>query len=199
LAVDNKIGGYIGYFNLVSWWNELSDSDRKSIIDRFQPGMGSEGISLTAGELKWTSESAAGFLADLASWFYKPFELYLARIIITEAERSLEASSDVVAKFRVYAQKSAIFFKSHECQPLEGHLMQCIDACEKHIALGDGLIDYFKMKRRALPSHEGYERLINIRLEQGDFKEVVRLVDKALSEGWAGKWERFLDFEEEED
>ena len=95
--------GQIRYFNLVDWWlSAFTREERNHIEATYKPlGLGvsfrheKEAGPLTDGLMTSTSQTAAGLLWGLASWFSKEADRDIARRILEKAEElaSGEASA----------------------------------------------------------------------------------------------------------
>lgn len=187
-------GGYIGYYGLTSWWAGLTDTDKTTIQNIFNP-MGIPGVTLTSGNIDYIGGSVLMFLADLSGWFEKTPHLPIAVKIIEKGEELVTHETSIKDKNYFYAVMSGIYNKLNKHIPSEDTLQKCIYACEQQVAIAPEVKAQYGNR---VISHEGYELLINIRLDQGNKEEAERLVSKAINEGWAGRWERLLEDDEED-
>ena len=186
-----QIQGYIGYYCLQSWWEQLPETEKSIIQNTFQPMAGE--LGLTTSKIEYISRSVVGFLSDLADWFNKPSLLYLGLNIIEKGESLINQNTPVIEQNYLYAAMSSLYYKFNNINPSSTSLQQCIYACEKQIALAPQIATLLFSKFKQLPSHEGYEMLIDIFIGENDKLEVSRLVNKAKDEGWMGRWDRYLD------
>ena len=97
----DRTAGQLGYHGLRDWWEEAFSAEEQRLIEeRYQP-MGGGIASLTEGHIDSTSQTAAGLLTGLSTWFNKPGERHLARRMLAKAE---EVATDVVDRHFVYSQ-----------------------------------------------------------------------------------------------
>lgn len=60
-------GGWIGYYGLSEWYEELSDEEKDLLRDANQQGLGLDGDNLTAGEVSGSSKTRSGWLNVIAT------------------------------------------------------------------------------------------------------------------------------------
>src|SRR5680860_1917116 len=66
----SRVQGSFGYFDLGDWWlDTFTPEERRYIEEKHKPVGGSGGNSLTQGTIGRTSQTAAGLLVGLSSWF----------------------------------------------------------------------------------------------------------------------------------
>ena len=65
-----------------------------------------------------------------------------------------------------------------------------IRACQKQIEIAPEVIRLWRRRRRAVPTHNGFNQLSVIREKEGDYTSTIRLCQKAMKQGWRGAdWE----------
>lgn len=187
-----QIKGTIGYFGLVSWWlTTFTESERQYIANKFQP-LGGQGNSLTEGNVISRSDSAVGFLHNLAGWFTKEDDRHIAYRILEKAGELLAGSAKPLDIHFFHQSNIQIYYKGRdkpEC------LEKAIMACRQQIEFAPIAAKAFKreFKGDPLPSHKGYQQLAIILEKQNNYKEVIDLCLKAKKQGWAGDWKNRIE------
>jgi len=189
------IAGYISYFGLQTWWLSLPESDRNFILKTFTP-MSSVDAGLISGEIHYYSGSAVMYLTTMAEWFVKTF--HIAKLILEKAENLINNTTSVTDKNYFYSIAAEIYYKQYARDPRSELLDKCISICEKSIEIAPEIALLNKNKKLWPLSHPGYETMLNIQYFLDNRTKVEQLVSKVKSEGWSGKWDRFLDFEDED-
>jgi len=211
-----KIEGLIGFFNLTDWWfATFSGEERDHIEATFKPlgislGDSAQSRPLTKGGISSTSETAAGLLWGLATWFTKKEDGEIARRILAKAVELASAQlpgPDINLKYRSNRQK--ILDLHFSCQGMiedagrqlrgnPGALESIAAACKKQIELAPLAAQVFRREYPGdpLPRHVGFQELVDIHERQGNYQEAVRVAKEASAQGWAGGWElRILELE----
>ena len=179
-----KVGGKIGHFGLGDWWlATFTPAERDYIEEKHSPMGGLPDVTLTQGNIGGTSQTAAGLLVGLSSWFVGPGDRHLALRILEKAEAEAEAGSDILDRYFVYSQMVKVYYAERETRP--GAFEAAITACEKQIAVGPQAFAAFRSKYgEAPPSMLGFTQLAIIREKQGDYAEALRVCHEAERQGW---------------
>ncbi len=187
-----KITGTIGYFSLTEWWlSTFSEAERKYIEKKFRPLGGSE-ESLTKGNVSFRSDTAVGFLQNLAGWFAKDEDRYLAYRILEKAEELIHQSMKPLDIHFFYQSKIEIFYKDRDKL---GGLEKAVCACRLQIDYAPKAAKAFmkEYKGETLPSHKGYQQLAIILEKEKKFSEAVEVCTQAMEQGWSGDWEKRIE------
>lgn len=184
------IGGKIGYFGLSEWWlSSFTEEERSLIKSIYAPLAAGSGISLVTGDILMTSQTVLSFLTDLASWFAKDEERWIAYRIFYKAEDLIDAKTDPLDLHFLYHRKIKILYKDREKAGLDA----TIEACTQQIALSQKSSAAFKALGGALPCHGGYEQLAIILEKQKRYEDAIEVSKKALAEGWNGTWDKRIE------
>jgi len=187
-----KIKGTIGYFGLTEWWmSTFSEAERKYIEKKFQP-LGGSGDSITKGDISVRSDTAVGFLHNLAGWFDKNEDRYLAYRILEKAEELIHQSAKPLDIHFFYNSKIEIFYKDRDNPEA---LEKAICACRKQINYAPNAAKAFKMEYNDefLPSHRGYKQLAIILEKQKKYSDAIALCTQAMDQGWFGDWQKRIE------
>ncbi len=186
-----EVEGYIGHFGLADWWlSEFTDAERDYIEAKYAPLGDDRPRLLTQGQVGSTSQTAAGLLSGLATWFGSPEDRHIARRLLEKAE-SLPGLG-VLDRHFVCQGLIQSYYKDRDKDPAA--FDKAIAACEKQIAMAPEAALAFKQDGLdPLPSHVGFKQLAIIREKQGDYVQVIRLSRTALEQGWAGDWKKRID------
>lgn len=187
-----KIKGIIGYFGLAEWWlSTFLEAERKYIEKKFQP-LGESEESLTKGNVSFRSDTAVGFLPNLAGWFARDEERHLAYKILEKAEALIHQSAKSLDIHFFYQSEIEIFYKDRD-KP--GGLEKAVCACRQQIDYAPKAAKAFKKeyKGEGLPSHKGYQQLAIILEKEKRFSEAIEVCTQAMKRGWSGDWEKRID------
>lgn len=187
---NSQIKGKLGYFGIGDWWlSTFSEAERKYIQEAYKPFStgGDQSVTLTEGEISFTSQTAAGLLWGLASWFKKPNDFSIAKRLLDKAEELADKPIDLHFTCQ---QKIEAFYRSRDIDPSALNL--AVEACEHQIALASQAAKAFKReyKGQPLPAHQGYEQLAIVREKEKNYGEVIRLCQQAKQQGWNGNWDK---------
>lgn len=183
VRIRPKVGGYIHYYKLDSWWHDaFSDEERQIIAETFKPTMGRGGEKLTAGTISMTSQSASGFLSVMGGWFKK--EPVIAIKILEESIALAVSSRNVLDEHFAYTTLVRTLPRKPEYQA------EVIRACERHIetALESKKAFLKEYPGDALPHHVGFYELVGIYQRQHRHDDAIRLCLQAQKQGWSGNW-----------
>lgn len=199
-----RIKGLIAYFGLQDWWMSTFTKEEKAyIIQKYQPlGMGGAN-SLTEGDIISTSETPAGMLNGLSSWFNnkqdreiamrileKANELSGKSIISSEKKLTKGDAKIILDKHFLCLQKIKTYYPQRDTNPKA--LERAISACRDQINLAPIAAKAFRkeFKDSSLPSHTGYKQLSIIFEKQKSYQEALILCQEALKAKWSGDWEK---------
>ncbi|MCX5971928.1 MAG: hypothetical protein NTV14_10590, partial [Coprothermobacterota bacterium] len=163
------------------WWlSTLSEEERQHIKKKFQP-LGST-VTLTSGDISYTSETAFGMLTNLAGGFEKDEDRHIAYRILEKAEELLKNEANVLHVHFFYNEKIILYYKDSD-KPQ--YLEKAIEACRQQIALAPKAAAAFKVeyKEFPLPAHRGYEQLASILESQKKYNEAIELCEQAEKQG----------------
>jgi len=192
-----EMHGYIGHFKLSEWWFSSFDEDERQYIElAFTPlglrivpaasGRIADEHSLLTGSRGLQVYGRAGsFLANLAEWLNKPESRHLARRVTEQGEA---IASDPLEKHDVFQIMVLVNYRDRSRHP--AFLDAAIRACQKQIEIAPEVIRLWRRRRRAVPTHHGFNQLSIIREKEGDYTSAIRLCQKAMKQGWRGAdWE----------
>ena len=186
---SKKTKGLIRYHELADWWdNELSDTERRTIQEKYRP-MGTQENVLTEGEVSSSAHTTIAFLTFLAGWLKSKEDRSIARKILKKAEEYLDDKTDILDQHFYYLAEIQLYYKDREKPKF---LQKVVDACKKQVKISKKAVEVFKKEypKNPLPGHTGYEQLSIIYDKQGKHKEAIKLSKEALGEGWMGDWEK---------
>lgn len=203
--ISKEPKGLIAFYSLEDFWlNTFSEEERAYIVETYQPmelgvGLGLKNQTkntLTEGNVSYTSESAATFLSNLAGWFDNPRDRSISTRLIDKALSLLEESSNLVDLHYALSSAITIYYKNRSDELI---MKKVIDLCYKQIGIIKELIpnlrkELYLTKKESLPIHKGYEQLTIILKKEGRFEEVIKISKQAKKEGWAGDWDKRIEF-----
>ncbi len=205
--ISKEPKGLIAFYSLEDFWlNDFSEEERTYIVKTYQPmevgvgvGLGLKNQpknSLVEGNISSSSESAATFLSNIAGWFDNPRDRDIARRLIDKSLSLLEKSKNLVDLHYALTSAITIYYKDRADELV---MEKIIDLCYKQIEISKELIPYLRKelyltKNESLPIHKGYEQLAIILKKEGKFEEVIKISKKAKKEGWAGDWDKRIEF-----
>ncbi|MDU3337966.1 MAG: tetratricopeptide repeat protein [Paraclostridium bifermentans] len=195
LKRNNKVlgGGYISYYGLTDWWNELSDEERKIIRNTYNPMSSSEeDTTIDKGDISYCSGSKLGFIGGLVDWFEKEEKYNIALKIIQLGEDNINETEDILDLHFFYLNCIKVFYRNRD-NYLES-LEKAIEYCEKQISIS-------KKSKRAwiceyseeLPFHTGYDQLAIIYEKKKDYDKALAITRQALKEGWNNDCQKRID------
>jgi hypothetical protein len=183
--------GEFGYFGLYDWWiSTFSAEEREYIVRCHQPLTTSPtAATLTTGHILSTTQTPAGFLQCLASWFNKPSDSDIGLRMLQKAEALAFKNGNVLDLHFTYLEFIKINYRMREEDP--SFLLATIDACRKQIALAPKAALAFKAEPwlKQLPEHTGFKQLSIILTKQGSYQEALGLCIEAQKQDWAGTWD----------
>lgn len=182
--------GAIGYFQLTDWWlTTFSLAERERIEALYHPEGATHQWPLTQGQERPLANTAADFLAALATWLYRPADRLLARRILAKAGALAVREGRTLELHFTYQVMIQIYYRDRH-DPAARRV--AIEACKKMIALAPQAVDAFahEFPRRRLPRHYGFNLLSLLREREHDYAAAIRLCEMALAQGWDGEWQR---------
>lgn len=182
-----RIRGAIGYFGLDEWWlATFTEAEREYIESIYHPFGDPNPRPLTEGGILSTTQTAAGLLNGLATWFKRGNDRHIAHRLLAKAEAM--AGSDILDRHFSYQGMIQTYYPDRDRDPRA--LPKTIRACEKQIALAPKAAKAFKEQYRGalLPHHVGFTQLAILREKEGAYAEAMQLSRVAMKQGWAGDW-----------
>lgn len=187
------MNGQIGYFGLSQWWTEeLTSEERRRLEEVFQPmGSGNE-RPLTQGNISTLGgalATPAGLLMALPGWLRAtPSDQAIVRKIRTRLLKALADGCPILSRHFGYQILIGLFYRDRNDDPTA--LAAAIAACEDQIAVAPEAAAEFRRAypQSPLPAHVGFKQLAIIRAKEHRFEDALRIVQEAVSQGWAGDW-----------
>ncbi len=101
-----------------------------------------------------------------------------------------DSGPDVLDRHFTYQAVIELNYAERDKDPAA--LAAAIAGCENQISIAANAAIAFKHMYRGsrLPSHKGFEQLAIVREKQKNYAEAIRIAKEALSQGWAGDWEK---------
>lgn len=184
---EPRTGGLIAHLGLTEWWEkDLSPEERSAILSRYQP-VGSEDMSLIAGEVLYSSQSPLHFLLGLASWFNKLDDLPLVQKIFAKGSSILENSPVLDVHF-FHQARIEFFYRYRDMHPQARDMAE--QACRDQIAIAPKAAAAFRAQNDGgLPSHKGFWQLAVLLEKAERLKEATEICRTAQAGGWPGDWD----------
>ncbi len=183
------VHGQFGYFDLEDWWlSTFTESEREYIESVYHPFGDPNSRPLTEGDIISTTQTAAGLLHGLATWFKRGSDRHIAHRLLAKAE--VVAGSNVLDRHFTYQGMIETYYPDRDHDPRA--LLNAIQACDKQISLAPKAAKAFKQqyRNRPLPHHVGFTQLAIVREKERAYTEAIHLSREALKQGWAGDWEK---------
>ncbi|MCC3144976.1 hypothetical protein LJ207_06540 [Halanaerobium sp. Z-7514] len=175
-------------YNLNDWWeNTFNKEQREYMISRNK--------ALFCPKRKFADHPARDFLYLLAgNLFTKNTEKHISMALLL-LEKSAELTEDKNRLFKIYS----IIISTLE-KYKDSHLYssdKIINYCQKQITLSADIAEKLQTLNKTnedftYPAHKGYETLIKIKLDLGDFEQALILAKKAKKQNWRGDWEEII-------
>lgn len=177
-----QVGGLIGHYGLQDWWiDTFTEQQRDFICRKFTPLGNSVGLAEGTTAF-FTSQSAIGFLTDLASWFENVPHLPIALSMLEQAERLLAAESDVLDVHFLYGTLAKYYEKSPDpeiqAKAINAALNQ-INICQQALAAFQS-----KQSDKYAPGHQGFDILFDTYIAHEQFENAETVCRLALKTGW---------------
>ena len=172
--------------NLEDWWNKnFNDRERKKIV--------SEGSNLLENDLN-SKKTAARTLYLLAGNVMTKFYNKNPDVVIRLLKKAAELSDDPIELFEIYSQLIMLQYKEDEDQK---NLNKTIALCEKQIDISAEVLNSLKKDKSSdeeidYPFHVGYQKLAEIKHQQGQKEEALNLIEQAKKDNWSGNWDHLL-------
>lgn len=185
--------------NLLAWWEtEFSPEEQNYILTKYKPmtlGGAVEGERTDLSHIIRPDGSLGSIssLTALSTWFLTGDDVPLARRILAKAvERRESETGSVVDRHFIYGLMIKVYYRDRNRD--NNALELAIETCQKQIAIAPQAIrewpEYLKGQDGGLPAHSGFEQLAIILERNKDYQGAIQLSQKALSQGWAGDWEK---------
>ena len=183
-----KIEGELARCGLTEWWLVAFTADeRRTVETTLAPLFKDKPYSLTAGHASGAL-SASLVLQGYSSWFSTGGSRGIAQRILEEAERR---ATTAVERHFLY-QRVIEFHSPRQSDPAERQAGLAASERQVEHAVESALAWRQEMKAAPLPRHAGYEQLIGIREQEGEYDAAIELCQRAASQGWAGDWDKHL-------
>lgn len=185
---SKKIEGAIAFHSLDRWWRTSFTEKEAEYIDRkFKPMGAGPDYSLIRGECLASSQSAAGFLIGLSSWFRGPEDRSIQFKILREAENR---AKDILDRHFVYS--CLIDYHHYGVRSHSNNKPETVRYCDLQISIASKASKEFKkeFRKSPLPRHVGFDTLAIIREREGDFAGAMEICRQARKAGWAGDWDK---------
>lgn len=193
---STHVGGFIGSSGLEEWWlTAFNESERKHIVDTFQP-MGADaglGNMLIDGPTSSTPKRQGGFLGTVATWFRMEANRTIAYRLIEKAEQLLRTSDGVISQHFFFQSKAVVYYRWRETDAFA--FGKAIEACKQQIALAPFVVEEFSSNPAwgFVPAHHGYRQLVIIEEKRKNFEEAIQLCLLAKSQGWQDDWDHRIE------
>jgi len=201
------VNGLIGAWGLSDWWlSEFSFDEQNEIVNvLINSDMMERGNIYTEGnyyydksELPKDRKNLFLILAGWATHFQKPETNHIAFKLFKKAESLIVSDSDIVDLHYYYQNKIEVYYRNRKENPET--LEIAIDACEKQIEIAPYVkteihkrdLEKFGSTRYDI-HHVGFKQLRIIEEKRGNYQKAVELAKSALSQGWAGNWEKDIE------
>lgn len=191
----NPVNGKLGYFRLGDWWKEnFTEEERIYIMKIYSPlsSQQNDEITLINGNISYCSETATTFLGNLSGWFKKSDDRSIGYRCIKKAEELKHNINNILDLHFLYQNKIELYFKFRFQDNFA--LDEAILACKDQISLSSQAKLAFKKeyKGELLPCHTGFETLIKIEMQKGNFESALELALTANKEKWFGDWKEII-------
>lgn len=184
-------GGLIGKYGLQDWWSgTFTEEERQYLILHSQKVFGVNHQWLIEGETPLFAGRTAGeALLAVVRMMSKPIDRFFHVRMLEEARRQAISHDDLRLLWWIYVALIQIHYVERDQR--EDAFNLAIEACEQMISLGPAYLHLCKEQKIDLPrEHLGFKQLAIIREKEGNYQEVLRLCQQALTEGWPGDWSK---------
>lgn len=189
---DKLVSGDIKYHNLIDWWlNELTKEERTRIREVYKPMSSSNSeYFIDKGDIQYSSRSDLGFIGGLAGWFQKVEDYEIAEKILKKGNEIIVNNKNILDEHFFYLSAIRVYYKNRDKK--ERALDKAVYYCNKQIAISQLSKEGFlhEYPKSPLPEHTGYKQLAIVCEKNKNYKKVLTLSQRALSEGWGGDWEK---------
>ncbi len=166
------LNDYIEYYILTDWWqNRFTDEEKEYITNTYKENSSSK------EELFGTNKNPLSFLIAM----YKITSEH--ETVESKVESKIYDSFDPLDNSMILEMHS--FYEAKIKSATDEKVL--IGACYTHINFAPRIA---QVLNKPLPSHIGYEKLSAILEKQKKYDELIKISEKALSQGWAGDWEK---------
>lgn len=208
-----KIGGLIGKSGLTDWWLNLTEEERTTIRKACDP----ENRFLLRDSPHSQEERPLAFFTNLARSLNRPATRHTAQKVLLAAERLL-GGAPILDQHFYFQVVIETFYPERDRDPAA--LAKTVWACQQQIRLAPEVAEQFRYWPRQhleslrqilgdeyatmwarehkdelereypLPAHVGYAQLAIILEKQGRYDEAIAICRQAMTQGWAGEWDR---------
>ena len=181
--------GFLGYYDLIGWWEtSFSPKEKIFILEKYKP-MGSN--ELIEGTVTGSSATVVNFLIGLQSWFTKLADESISEKILIKAESLLTDETPILDRHFLYGcfiehyyKKRNIDFRFYDLA--KQYCMKQISISQE--AKGGFLSDDPPFPN--LPRHKGYEQLAIILEKEKKYNDALSLCLEAKEIGWNTDWDK---------
>lgn len=172
--------------DLETWWNEnFNESERKRIV--------SESANLFDDNYD-SDRTAARTLYLLAGNVMTKFYNKNPDVVIRLLKKAAELSDQPIELFEIYSQLIMLQYKEDEDHK---NLDKTIALCKKQIDISAEVLNSLKKDKNSdeeidYPFHTGYQKLAEIKHQQGQKEEALNLIEEAKKDNWSGNWDHLL-------
>lgn len=172
--------------DLETWWNEnFNESERKRIV--------SESANLFDDNYD-SDRTAAITLYLLAGNVMTKFYNKNPDVVIRLLKKAAELSDQPIELFEIYSQLIMLQYKEDEDHK---NLDKTIALCKKQIDISAEVLNSLKKGKNSdeeidYPFHTGYQKLAEIKYQQGQKEEALNLIEEAKKDNWSGNWDHLL-------
>ena len=185
---SKKIEGEIAFHNLDRWWlTAFTEKEAEYIERKFKPMGAAPDYSLIRGKILSSSQSPAGFLTGLSSWFRGSKDRSIQIKILLEAENHAESVLD-----RHFVYSCLIEYHHYGVRSHSNNKTETVRYCDLQIAIASKASKEFKreFRKSPLPRHIGFGTLAIIQEKDGDFAGAMDVCRQARKAAWAGDWDK---------
>lgn len=194
-----KIKGYIKYFKLESWWENLSKTQQRQ-IKRSLPSK-DDGLSMLSvdsllyKDISFISATKTQIItAVIQSSFTYPEDRDSIIELINKLENENVKDFELIDLHFLYSSQAKIIYKYRDSN--NQAINDVINYCDKAIKISEKLKDQFLIKypKSNLPSHYCFKQLAIIYEKEKKYNEALEIASQAKSQGWAGdNWDKRIE------
>lgn len=182
---SKKVGGYIAYFNLNTWWlDELLPEERTSLKTIFDLMFYTEDSSLDEGIIDNVSESKIEFITSLCSFFTTSEHYNIGKKLIALGQSEINKNTTILEEHYFYLE--AIKLYSNNLNYDENALKELINYSKKQILISNQakkeLNDLYPDS--PLPSHAGFNSLSKLYEKRSEYNKALELLIISKEQGW---------------
>lgn len=168
-------------YSLDNWFKSTFTADEQNILISSYP-------DFTDKNAVFNSDSAAFFLANSLMWYNKKDNADICVKVINKIEDLLK-SEDNIKPIDLHFLYMHLINTCYKLRDKPHFLEKSIIYCTAQIAIAPVVKDCFSI----MPEHTGYKQLCIISKKNKEWARVVELCNAAISQGWAGDWQKRID------